>query len=371
MKSALRHAQFQVPLAVTRSGVSDVWRKVFAMIGRYQPINPAAEKAVECGDVYFSGDIPVRAGSAHKQTCLCFASPRPPFEEVENLIVTPAGSSWKDGVLYEKFSASKPGLRALWRRPIPQQTISEAYFVQSEHTDTFGDWMAEYLAPMARIGEISAPVLLPSSLAARPYVRRDAARLGVRFISVDAPVRIEKAKVIRQSKYIRYWTAPEVAALREFMNIKAVEPDPGSILYLSRRGEESEVAARSHPNRALEKVVRDCGGHVLRTAETSLDDYLAASSSAETVIFDHGSAGYNMVYWRPKRVIEIVSDAWWMNAFLFFANAIGVEDYRIIRSDLGDKAQVAAKLVEALTRFAPGTIPVSRLDDSLGNPVTG
>lgn len=348
MKSALRHAKFQVPLATMRSGVSDIWRKGFALAGRFKPIDVGNVKIVDCGDVQFSGDIPVRAGDVHKQTRLCFASQPPRFEEVENLIVTPAGSGWKDGVLYEKFSASKPGLRALWRQPIPEQTVPEAYYIQSEHTDTFGDWMSEYLAPLARLDEISAPVLLPSSLAARPYVNRDAARLGVRFMSVDAPVRIKKAKVIRQSKIIRYWTAPEAAALKEFLNIKPVEPNKGSIVYLSRHGEKSEVATRSHPNLVLERVVREHGGLVLRTTDASLDDYLAASNSAETVVFDHGSAGYNMMYWRPKRIIELVSDDWWMNSFLFFADAIGNKDYRIIRSDLGNKTQVGAKLSEAL-----------------------
>ncbi len=348
MKSALRHAKIQAPLAIMRSGVSDIWRGAFTLTGRYRPIDAVETKSTNCGDVGFSGDIPVRAGRAHKQTRRCFAATPPPYEAVENLIVTPAGAGWKDGVLYEKYSASKPGLRSLSVRPVPAQEIAEAYFIQSEHTDTFGDWMSEYLAPLAGIGDINAPVLLPASMAARPYVNRDAARLGIEFVSVDAPVRIKKARVIRQSKIIRYWTAPEVAALRKFLDIKTVEPKPRSILYLSRHGETSEVAVRSHPNRTLEEVVRACGGLVLRTAETSLDQYMDAASSAETVIFDHGSAGYNMIYWRPKRIIEIVSDAWWMNAFLFFADAIGARDYTIIRSDHGRKARIAEKLSQAL-----------------------
>ena len=358
MKSAIRHARFQAPLATTRSGLSDIWRRAFILSGRFQPFNASAAKVIGCGDVHFRGDIPIRAGDARKQTCLCFSSPPTLIEEVENLTVTPAGAGWKDGVLYEKYSSSKPGLRSLWRRPVPQQTLSEAYFVQSEHTDTFGDWMSEYLAPIALAGKIKAPVLLPASLAAQPYVSRDAARLGVQFLPIEHPIRIEKANVIRQTKFIRYWTAPDTTALRDFLNVEPLEPEPGSVVYLSRRGESSDVAIRSHPNLTLEKTVVERGGVVLRTAEASLDDYLSVSRSAETVIFDHGSAGYNMIYWRPKRVIEIVSDAWWMNAFLFFADAIGVNDYRIIRSDLGDKANVAEKLSNALAApFAISAAP--------------
>ena len=348
MRSFLRHAKIQAPLATARSSVSDFWRKAFARAGRYKPIGAVELSTVERDDVYFSGDSPICAGGAHKQTCLCFATPPPLIEKVENLVVTPAGAGWKDNVLYEKYSSSKPGLRALWPRPSPKSTVPEAFFVQSEHLDTFGDWMAEYLAPLARIGDIAAPVLLPSSLAARPYVIRDAARLGVYFRAVKKPVLIENAKVVRQPKVIRYWTSPDAVALKDFLTTSRAEPDSGSVVYLSRRGERSQIAERTHPHMVLEKVVRERGGLVILTAEASLDDYLHASHSAETVIFDHGSAAYNMVYWRPKRAIEIVSDAWWMSSFLFFANAIGVKDYKIIRSDLGGTKKVAAKLTEAL-----------------------
>ena len=350
MNSAFRHAKFQAPLAIMRSGISDVWRAAFSLAGRYRPLESGETESFDCGDVSFFGDIPVHAGREPRQTCKCFISAPPLVEEVNNLVVTPSGAGWKDGVLYEKYSSSKPGLRSLATLPIPSQEIDDAYFIQSEHTDTFGDWMAEYLAPLSRVGEITAPVVLPARMGARPYVNRDAARLGVKFISVEKPLCIKKAKVVRQTKYIRYWTAPETVALRDFLNIKTPQPDPGSIVYLSRYGEASEVAVRTHPNLAIEKTVRDHGGLVIRTAEASLDDYLAASSQAETVVFDHGSAGYNMIYWRPKRVVEIVSDAWWMNAFLFYANAIGVDNYWIIRSDNGGKARLREKLSEALAQ---------------------
>lgn len=348
MNSAFGHARFRGPLALLRSGVSDIWRTAFAVSRRYQPISSAEQDSVECGDVGFHGDIPIHAGDALKQSRRRFTLERPQIEEVKNLVFTPSGAGWKDGVLIEKFSASRPGLRALLSRPAPRQTIAEAYVIQSEHTDTFGDWMSEYLAPLSRLGEVTKPVLLPASMASRTYVKRDAARLGIQFISATKPILIEKATVIRQSKYIRYWTKPEVSALRELLHVMPSAPMPGSIVYLSRHGEASEVAARSHPHAVIEKVVRAAGGLVLRTAEVGLDDYLAAASSAETVVFDHGSAGYNMIYWRPKRVVELVSDAWWMNAFLFFADALGVNDYTIIRSDLGGKKRVESQLKDAL-----------------------
>ena len=120
------------------------------------------------------------------------------------------------------------------------------------------------------------------------------------------------------------------------------------MVYLSRYGEESEVAQRTHPNLAIEELVKARGGRVLRAAETDLADYLSAAQDAETVLLDHGSAGYNMIYWCPRRVIEFASDAWWMNSVLMFADAMGVNDYTIIRSSLGSPENVAAKTAAAL-----------------------
>ena len=350
MTNFFSHAQFQAPLARARSRASDVWRLLFALSGRYRPLS-AAETATEPAEVVpYKGDIPLTAGKAHEQQRLLFREPRPPFEAVENLVVTPAGAGWKDGTLFEKYAASKPGLRMLLASNKPEATAPAGFFVQSEHTDTFGDWNSEYLASLARAGAIDAPVFLPGNMASKGYVRRDAARAGIEVVAIDKPILIEKAKVVRQGKFIRYWRPEDVEAYRRFLNIAPLEPEPGSILYLSRHGEVSEVANRTHPNLAVEAAVKEKGGRVLRTRETNLEGYIAAAATAETLLYDHGSAAYNMVFYRPRRTIEFVSDDWWLNAFIMFADSIGVKDYTVIRSDLGAPEEVAARTAAALDR---------------------
>ena len=344
----LRHAKIQSPLAKARSALSGVWRNIFARLGRYTSISNQRRKLVPVDEVCFRGDIPIHAGNEQKQTRLAFAQAPPPFEDVKDLVVTPIGAGFVDGVLYEKYSAEKPGLRALVSGGAPTKTIDRAYFVQAEHRDTFGDWMAEYLTPLACLGNIDAPVLLPETLAARSYVQRDMSRFDIAFDAITERTLIKNARVVRQSRFVRYWTQGETTALRSLLKADPPAPDPGSIIYLSRYGEKSNVAERTHPNLIAEKVVRAHGGKVLRTADAGLSDYLDAAQSAETVVFDHGSAGYNMIYWQPKRVIEVVTDDWWLNAFVFFADAIGVPDYGIIRSDLGGDARVEKKLKELL-----------------------
>ena len=107
------------------------------------------------------------------------------------------------------------------------------------------------------------------------------------------------------------------------------------------------MAVRSYPNEVVEKMVTERGGRVLLTKHMSREDYRRAAADAETVIFDHGSAIYNALGWRPKRMVELVSDDWWNNAFLMFADALGVDDITIIRGDLGE-AHVLSVLAEAL-----------------------
>jgi len=354
MMTFFHHAKVQAPLARLRTRVSSIWRGALQLVGRYEPIS-VAERAVVKGDATpFKGDIPVYAGKLHSQTRLRFSSAPAPLEDVDNLVFTSVGAGWRDGVLYEKYCASKPGLKMILSGAgaSSAQRVPAGIVIQSEHTDTFGDWMAEYLAPLARAGVLDAPVFLPKSIASKPYAIRDIERLGLNAVVVDTAVMIEKAKVIRQPKTIRYWTREDVDALGRFIKAAPRDPAPGSIVYLSRHGEKSGVATRTHKNELLETLITAKGGKVLRTSEVGYEDYVAAAQFAETVVFDHGSAGYNMIYWRPKRVIEITTDDWWMNAFLFFSDAMGVRDYTIIRVDLG-AARARDMLSSALDRPMP------------------
>lgn len=348
MNALYRHAKFQAPVAQLRDRVSSIWRGAGSVLNFYERMLSEEKEVVE-GDVApFKGDIPLGAGDTHNQISLNFARPRPVMERVENLVVTPEGAGWKDGRLVERYSASKPGLRMLAGKRRPDRVAPKGYFVQSEHTDTFGDWMSEYLSPLAHLPEITAPVYLPRALARKPYVRRDGERTGIEFTEIEAPILIRDAIVVRQQRFIRYWREKDVEALSRLLSVRAVTPKQGSMLYLSRHGEVSEVADRTHPSLMVEEIVKERGGVVLRTKDASLEKYLEAAQWAETILFDHGSAAYNMIYWSPRRAIEFASDAWWMNSFLFFANASGVKDYTLICTDRGNLDSVRDRINAAL-----------------------
>jgi len=339
MATWFRHAKVQIPLMRLRSRVSELWRFAFRILGKFKPLTAAEMAVVEAERVPFKGDIPLGAGDEHHQNRLVYARPREPVETVKDLIFTPAGAGWAKGRLFERYSACKPGLRLLAAPPRPAREIDEAYVVQAGYFASFGDWFSEYIAPLSRAGDIKAPVLLPAKVSKRAYVDRYAKAANIAFEPIEAPVLIRNAHVVRQLRVIRYWRPEDAIALRRLLKASPVAPRPSSLLYLSRLGEKSEIAERGYPSEIVEKIVKARGGRVLRTGDATLNDYIAAAEDAETILYDHGSAAYNMIYWQPRRAIEFVSDDWWMNSFLFISDSIGVKDYTIIRGDLPGVAE--------------------------------
>lgn len=337
-------------VAMIRGRIGGIWRNLSAMMGRYVPL-PKEEKEITCiRQIKFRGDVPVQiSGGVREQGRYAFCKPRPVFEAVDDLVVTPLGGGWHDSRLHQRYSSCEPGARLLFENHSPQREVEVGYFIQSAHKDTYGDWVSEYLGALGRAEKLDAPIFLPAAIASRPYVRRDLDALGVVFESIDRPIKIRRAKVLRQQKYFVHFPPVEIQALRTFLRADPPPVRDGGLLYLSRRGEASEVATRYYPNEIIEETVKARGGRVLLTANATQEDYEQAAMETQTVIFDHGSAFYNSLQWRTQRVVEIVADAWWNNAFLMLADAMGIDDYTIIRGSMGD-AHIVDALNAALDR---------------------
>ncbi len=334
--------------AELRDDISKMWRWGFAAAGRYRPIPAEETEIVFEKRVPFKGDAPLQITTGvHEQGRMAFRAPRPQLEEADDLIVTPSGGAWRNGCFEERYSAGRPGLRRLLEGCRPDQTLPEAYIVQCAHNDTYGDWVSEYLVPVLGAAPLSAPLLLPATIATKSFVARDLKDLDVDWRTIDRPVRIEKARVLRQQKYFVHFPEGNVRLLRQVFGEPKNAPRPGGVVYLSRYGEASDVAARRYPSLVIEDMIRARGGRVIRTGGATLEDYAAAAADAETVVFDHGSAFYNALGWPMRRAVEIVSDNWWNNAFLMLCNAAGVDDYTIIRGDLGD-AHIKERLLKTL-----------------------
>ena len=356
-------------IASARGATSRFWRRAFSIAGRYRPIPPNEKEIALTDKVFFKGDVPRHITSgANEQGRMAFCRPRPIWEAARDLVVTPMGGGWIAGQLVERFSACEPGLRMLFENRKPTAVIDDAYVIQSAHKDTYGDWVSEYLCAIMRVFPLDAPLLLPVEIAHKAFVRRDLDTLGVDWRPIEAPVKIRRAKMLRQQKFFVHFPLEDETVLRRLFPARADSARPGSIVYLSRYGECSEVASRQYPNIAIEKVVATLGGRVVRTAAASIDDYAASAFDAETVIFDHGSAIYNAIGWPVRRLVEIVADSWWNNAFLMMGHAIGIRDYTIIRGDLGED-HVRQRLIQALAAPLDGEAQVAeRLSDLQAAP---
>jgi hypothetical protein len=337
-------------VARARAAAGGAWRAAFSLAGLYQPIPDVEKELVRKEIIMFKGDVPAQISPpAHEQGRMAFRQPRPQWESVENLTMTPRGGGWASGKLHERYSAGSPGIRMLLDDRNAKRIVESGCVVQSAHHNTYGDWVSEYLCPIVRALPLSVPLFLPRQLAAQAYVRRDLARLGVEWETIGVPVHLKQAKVLRQQKYFVHFPREDAPIFRTLWPPAATTAWPGSFVYLSRRGDCSQVAQRSYPSALIEALVESRGGRVLHAATASPADYEAAAAFGETLIFDHGSAVYNTIGWPVRRVVEIVSDRWWNSAFLMLADALGIEDITIIRASLGD-AHTRNRLTELLDR---------------------
>lgn len=307
--------------------------------------------------VFFYGDLPrvhrapaigtVPADSAlNKKTgkgpCrfVCsrdFSVPRPYSEQYKNVLYRRDGFAWVNAKLDERLSARRVrSLRPLLDPPhrAGAQSIKSATLIQSEWPDTYGDWVSEHIRCIALAGGIvQPPLVLPEFLAKRGYVRHELDRLGIETLLADSNLHIEEATILRKPTPLNFWKRHEVAAYRKLFDVSPTAPEPGSIIYLSRAGVTSEQirAERTYRSDEIAEVVRRLGGTVVETASMRIEDFATLADKAETVIGDHGAAMFNMMQWRPKRIIEIVTDNWWSSCFVHLGLACDAKEHIVLR----------------------------------------
>ena len=220
--------------------------RIMEATGSYRPIPEAEKRVVPREPAPFVGDIPRQAGTEHNQYREEYQAPPEP-EEVRDLLYTPRGMGWAGGTLRERYSLQKPVLADLVSPPFPRakSSIPRGTVVQTQFPNTYGDWVGEYLMTLTNAPPVRPPLLVPSHLMERSYVRRDLAILGLETMVVERPVLVHEALVLPKRHYLWYFTADQVAAYRRAFRIDPPRPRPGSILYLSRQGREERVQERA------------------------------------------------------------------------------------------------------------------------------
>lgn len=330
--------------------VKQICLDVAKFLGRYRSYSASERALIQREAVNFVGDLPIGT-TEHCHYRVEFLQPRPFQTQINNLMYTPAGMAWIEGHLDVRYSLREPALRDLVREPIPTDSIPFGVIIQAETPYTYGDWVSEHLTCLSRATPLPAPLLLPRSLSNRPYILRDLALLGTNFIRVEQPIYLQTALVLHKTRFSHYWTKAEALACKQALGVQLKSTRPGSIIYLSRANEVSAAQQRSYPSQLIAEILADLGAKIVYTRETCYEDYLAIANEAETVIADHGAAINNLLFWKTKNVIELYTNNWWTNCFLFLSHALGVQNHALVCVDNRDKAALREHLICHLKQF--------------------
>jgi hypothetical protein len=295
-------------------------------------------------------------GTAHFVGTDTFVTPRPRHTLHRDVTCMPSGYAWVGGRLDVSLSAhpvysGRTMLRErLMRRGL---TLPRATLVHSQFPETYGDWVSEHIRCIALNPGFPEPLVLPAAVAARAYVRHELDQLGIAWVAADRPVLIREATVLHKPTPGTYWTAEDAEAYRRLYGIDPPPARPGSILYLSRRDVTSDqkAAQRDYRSDEIARIVEALGGRVVETGRLSRDDYAAFAEEAETVIADHGSAVFNILQWRTRNLIEIVTDNWWSRSLLFLGIACGVGNHAILRCDGRSEEALSRAISDQLRAF--------------------
>lgn len=338
------------PHVRAKNKVVGLARKGFQIVGRYQGYGTSAQATEQSDRVNFIGDIPRAAGTEPYQRRLNYVTPRPAVEAVKNLTYTPAGHSWMNGTLVERWSVRAPSVKEILQGEPKERAepLKNAWLIEGQSPFTYGDWVGDHIRALVEADSSIGPVVLPAFLAEKAYVKRDLARLGLELVAADRPLHIENAHILRKQVPSYYWGQKQVDAYRERLKVKLVTPNKGSLLYLSRTDVVSEAVDRTYPSAIIAGVVRDLGGEVFDTRSASPEAFQEIAMKTETIIADQGSAIFGVLQWQTKNLIEVTTEEWWHSANLFFAVASGVENYAILVCDRYRDDEIPTRLTKML-----------------------
>lgn len=333
-------------------------KRALVGVGLYEEIPREYNEIVFAEKADYWGDSPVgEFARGYIQTGYNYLRERPDHVTRKDLYYTPIGMAWRNGRI-DEMSSFSPLLKPFVQVPYfgAVDVIDRGTVVQSEFTNTYGDWVTEQSRSLALASKLVSPVVLPRHLKDRGYVRHDLERLGVEGLFPERPVRIREAHVLLKRRPGLYWTREDVAAYRARHGIAPPEAKPGSLIFLSRRGVRSELqeASRTFPTDLVADLVERMGGQVFHTGAMGHDDFTALGESAETVIAEHGAAMFNLLQWNTKNVIELITDNWWSGCFVFLGKAAGVENHVLLRVSGKSPEEISARIQELRAQFAAG-----------------
>lgn len=296
------------------------------IFGRFAPYNASDKRTKGTSPVTFFGERP--DGDTFGELVehrVAFEKHRPYCEQVSNILYSPSGIAWVDGTIVEKYCIRNPSIREILERPprYIEKQIDVATIVESDFPYSYGDWLHCYLGSILTSAErVKGPVVIPATLHQKPYVQRDLAIAQTEYLPADTWVRIENAVVLRKRNFGFIWDQEYCSNFISKFAPARPEANPGSMIYFARRQSQGEAVARTFPTDLVAAVVESLGGTVVDQANFSPEFSKQIATSCDIVIMDHGSGGTNIMYWKPRLVIELYVNQWWNHNTLFVSDAL-------------------------------------------------
>ena len=342
----LGNLDWRHPLVRLRVMIAAPLQKFLAGLGAWRALVPEETETVQADEVAVAGD-------RETQRRLVYKTPRPEYLDVENLIYTPKGLALHEGRYTARYSIRPPSTAEILKTPktAPDNSIPQGTILECETPYTYGDWVGDYVLSLVTQDNLIEPLLLPAFLAEKSYVIRDVEALGIAYQIIEAPIRVEKARVLRKRVPSYYWGPEHVTAYRNRFHVSPPPATPGSILYLGRFDTVSEAAQRVYPSQEVARIVESLGGKAFDTRNASPALFNELAPQMETVIADQGSAVFGVMHSQTKNLIELAEDDWWHNANLFIANGAGVKNYAVIHIYNKTEADLRARIERHLRDF--------------------
>lgn len=320
-----------------RAASKDAILSVAEHLGRFQSHDLVETQIEATSPVRFFGERPHSTTFGELQEHrVAFSKPRPYCEESSGLLYSASGMCWIDGKLIEKYSIRRPSFADLRASPprYPGKSFDVATIVESDYPYSYGDWLHCYLGSiLTAAAQVKGPVLIPKELTRKAYVRRDLDIAQIDYQSVEDWVHIERAVVLRKRNFGFIWDQEYCESFIAKFAPDRPDPKPGSLVYFARGDQQSETNGRIYPTKTIASVVEDMGGQVIDQSKFTPEFAKRIAPACDLVIMDHGSGGTNMLYWKPKLVVELFVNHWWTHNNLFLSDSLNVAHHAVIDVD--------------------------------------
>ena len=258
---------------------------------------------------------------------------------VANKRIHPASSCYSRINPHIFFKAS-----AKLHKSKPVMALVEATLVSRQLVDqgTYGDYFIEFLLALCRSRVAVKPPLLADANFIEKYCAADLRALGLPpCLSIpNDGIQVDELTVIGPCQPFDNFDPDNLrAVVSTFPANISPDNDRHKKFYLSRSNfyeVSSSKQRRSLDNEAeIEQFLSARGFKILRPDSENNIDTRMQLTSADVVVFNHGSGFFNAIWGKPRLVIELANEKWWNPAFLRLSRGMKVADYQLLCSRNG------------------------------------